>query len=206
MKKIIFVLILLIPLVVKAEDKIEVKLSTCTDATSARVLLNNEEIKTKFIGIETGEYVIDNKNDEINGKTVDDYVCNLLTNAKKIEIEYEPNIDKQDKFGRDNVWIFIDDELLESHLVSIGYAKVAYLYDNYKYSEEILEKEKEAKENKRGLWHEDEIEEVVEEEPEQEEKKDDILSIIGDFFKNLFESIGNFFSGIVEEIINGKEN
>ena len=206
MKKTLLIIILLLPIIVYAEeDKIEVKLSNCVDATSSRFLLNNEELKVKFIGIETDEYIIDNKNDEISGKTVDEYVCNLLKNANKITIEYEPNISKQDKYGRDNVWVFVDDELLESHLVSIGYAKVAYLYDDYKYSDELLEKEKEAKENKRGLWQKDEKkdEEVIEE--PKEEKKKDIFSIIGDFFAGLFEKIGNFFSGIVEEITNEKE-
>ena len=202
MKKILILIFLLLPTVVFAEEKIEVKLSNCVDATSSRFILNNEEIKVRFIGIETDEYIIDNKNDEISGKTVDEYVCNLLTNAKKITIEYEPNITKQDKFGRDNVWVFIDDELIESHLVSIGYAKVAYLYDEYKYSDELLEKE--AKENKRGLWQEDEQEEIIEEAP-KEEKNNDFFSMIGDFFSDLFEKIGNFFSGIVEEIINDKE-
>ena len=206
-KKIIIVMLflLIIPTFVFAEEteKREVKLSNCVDATSARFLYNTEEVKVKFIGIEkTDEYKINNKDDEINGKTVDEYVCDLLTNAKKITIETDPKIELTDKFGRENAWVFIDDELLENHLVRLGYVKVAYLYDDYKYNEELLENEKYAKENELGIWAKKEEEEEPVEEPIEEEKEKDIFAIIGDFFSGLFQKIGEFFGKITEDITN----
>ena len=201
-KILLLIMLLLIPSIVKAEETKEVTLSNCVDMSSARFIYNKEEIKVKFIGIEKNdEYIIDNKDDELNGKTVDEYVCSLLTNANKITIEYEPNISLKDKFGRENAWVFIDDELLESHLVRLGYVKVAFLYDDYKYNDELLENEKYAKENNLGIWSKKE-EEPIEEEVVKEEKKKDFFSMIGDFFGNLFKSIGEFFSDLFEDITN----
>ena len=207
MKKLLLIISLLIifvpinALALEGED--EVTLSNCVDSTSARFILNNKEIKVKFIGIEAGEFIITDELDEINGGSVDEYVCGLLKNAEKIKIEYEPNISDEDKYGRTNAWVFIDDELLESHLVSLGYAKVAFLYDDYKYNDEILENEKEAKENKLGIWKEKETIEdrTIEDDIIEEEEPKDFFGVIGDFFKGIFNGIVDFFNGIVEDII-----
>ena len=207
MKKLLTIISLLMIFVpIKAlalEGEEEVTLSNCVDSTSARFILNNKEIKVKFIGIEAGEFIITDELDEINGGSIDEYVCSLLKNAEKIKLEYEPNISDTDKYGRTNAWVFIDDELLESHLVSLGYAKVAFLYDDYKYNEEILAKEKEAKENNLGIWKKKEpIEEKIIEDDiiEEEEKEKDFFGVIGDFFKGIFNGIVDFFNGMVEDI------
>ena len=207
MKKLLLIISLLIifvpinALALEGED--EVTLSNCVDSTSARFILNNKEIKVKFIGIEAGEFIITDELDEINGGSIDEYVCSLLKNAEKIKLEYEPNISDEDKYGRTNAWVFIDDELLESHLVSLGYAKVAFLYDDYKYNDEILENEKEAKENKLGIWKEKETIEdrTIEDDIIEEEEPKDFFGVIGDFFKGIFNGIVDFFNGIVEDII-----
>ena len=207
MKKItiLAMIFLMLPVICFAEEKKEdeVKLSNCVDSTSARFIRNNEEIKVKFIGIETGEFIVSDDLDETNGKTVDEYVCSLLTNAKKLRVEYETKLTEKDKFGRINAWIFVDDVLLEEHLVTIGAAKVAYLYDDYKYNDVLLEKEKEAKEKKIGIWKEKETKTLEPEEEKKDEpkKQEGLLDSIGNFFKDLFDGIIEFFNGIVEDIL-----
>ena len=78
--------------------------------------------------------------------------CQLLTEAQKIELAYDPNADQQDKYGRDLVWVYVDDQLLQEELVKEGYVEVAYLYGNYRYNSELKKAEREAKENNLGLW------------------------------------------------------
>ena len=48
--------------------------------------------------------------------------------------------------------MFVDDELLQEKLIRKGYAKVAYLYDEYTYTDRLQKAEKEAKERELGLW------------------------------------------------------
>lgn len=70
-----------------------------------------------------------------------DYVDNVLKKCKHIYIEYDNKVAK-DKYGRSLAWIWVDDKLLQLELVEKGYAKVEYLYDDYKYNDLLLQAEK----------------------------------------------------------------
>ena len=48
--------------------------------------------------------------------------------------------------------MFVDDELLQEQLIQKGYAKVAYLYGDYKYTSRLQEAEKKAKAERLGIW------------------------------------------------------
>lgn len=48
--------------------------------------------------------------------------------------------------------MFVDDELLQEQLIQKGYAKVAYLYGDYKYTGRLQEAEKKAKAERLGIW------------------------------------------------------
>ena len=65
-------------------------------------------------------------------------------------MEYEK--EKDDKYGRCLAWVFVDDELLQEQLIQKGYAKVAYLYGDYKYTSRLQEAEKKAKAERLGIW------------------------------------------------------
>ena len=195
-KYLLIVLLVLLPVKVFALDSENiVKLSTCSDESSARFILKKEEIKVKFIGIQSEKTIPGNENDETLEVVVADYICSLLTNAKEIKLEYEPDINNKDKYGRVLAWVTIDGTLLQEHLVEKGYAKVAYLYEDYKYNDIIIEKEKIAREEKVGVWGIKE--EIVEPEVEVEEEKGFFSGVI-DFFSNIFESIVDFFGNLID--------
>ncbi len=194
--KYLFIMILLVlPISTFALDsENEVALSNCSDENSARFVLGTEELKVKFIGIQSEALVEGTENDEVKEVNVSDYVCSLLKNAKKIKLVYEPDINNKDKYGRTYSWVFVDDILLQENLVQKGYAKVAFLYDDYKYNDELLSAEKTAKEEKIGVWREKE----EKSDPPSKNKKekgffDDIIS----FFSNIFESIVDFFEDLI---------
>ena len=195
-KYILIVLFILLPVRVFALDSENtVKLSNCSDENSARFIFNKEEIKVKFIGIQSEKTLPGDENDEIEEIVVADYVCSLLTNAKEIKLEYEPDINNKDKFGRTLAWVTVDGVLLQEHLVEKGYAKVAYLYDDYKHNDVIIEAEKKAQEEEVGVWG-------IKEEPLMPEREiveeKGFLSGIVDFFSNIFESIVDFFGNLID--------
>lgn len=134
---------------VNANEKIEVSLSKCVDGDTAYFILNNEEIKTRFLAIDTPEST--NKI-EIYGKEASNFTCNLLKSSEKIYIEYDSNSDKKDKYNRHLVWVFVDGYLLQNEIIKEGLAEVAYLYDDYKYTDILKESEKIAKEQKLNIW------------------------------------------------------
>ena len=136
---------------VYADERILVNLSKCVDGDTAWFINDNEEIKARFLAIDTPESTI--KIEEY-GKEASQYTCSLLEEAKKIEIEYDHNSNKTDKYNRHLVWVFVDGELLQEKIIQKGYAEVAYLYDDYKYTNILKEEEIIAKKNKIGLWSE----------------------------------------------------
>lgn len=157
MKKILLIIIFLfifIPINVFASKDV-VKLSKCVDGDTAKFIINGKKITARFLAVDTPESVHPKKKVEPFGKEASRYTCNSLKNAKKIEIEYDSNSTKTDKYDRHLVWVFIDNELLQEKLVEKGYTKVAYLYGNYKYTNLLKAKEAVAIKNKVGIYSDD---------------------------------------------------
>lgn len=147
----LFLIFLFLPLNVFAESEI-VTLSKCVDGDTAKFLINGKIYSTRFLAIDTPETVKPNTPVQPYGKAASNYTCKSLKNAKKIILEYDKNSTKEDKYGRRLAWIFVDDQLLQKKLISKGYAKVAYLYGNYRYTDLLKNAEKNAKLNSVGIW------------------------------------------------------
>ena len=131
-------------------QKLEVTLDKCVDGDTAWFYLDNEEIKARFLAIDTPESTTKK---EAFGKEASDFTCNLLKNANKIEIEYDENSDKLDKYDRHLVWVFVDDNLLQDLIIKNGLGEVEYLYGDYKYTSILEASEILAKTNRVGMWN-----------------------------------------------------
>lgn len=149
MKKLMIVITILFISIGRVEAKELVTLSKCVDGDTAWFIKDNEKIKTRFLAIDTPESTT--KIEEY-GKEASKYTCSLLTDANTIEIEYDSNSDKTDKYNRHLVWVFVDGELLQKKIIEKGLAEVAYLYADYKYTDILKSAQEEAKANQLGLW------------------------------------------------------
>ena len=169
MKKFLFIIILLLVSInpIYANTKEKVKFSECVDGDTAYFIYNDQRIKVRFLAVDTPETKDPNKGKEPFGEEASEYTCNKLTNAKKIYLEFDDNSDKVDKYNRYLAWIWIGNNLLQEELVSNGLAKVAYLYGNYSHTELLKQKEEEAKNEKIGIWSEEE--ELIEDIDDEEE-------------------------------------
>ena len=152
MKK-VFLIIFILFFGINVNAKEIVTLNKCVDGDTAWFNINGEKIKARFLAIDTPEST--NKI-EPYGKEASEFTCNLLKNAKKIEIEYDENSDKFDKYDRHLVWVFVDDELLQNIIVKEGYADVKYLYGDYKYTDILKKSLIEAKANNLNMWKSEE--------------------------------------------------
>ena len=132
-----------------------VKFSDCVDGDTIKVLLDNKKYTIRMLAVDTPESVHPTKVIEYYGKEASEYTCNLVKNAKKLEIEYDDNSDKTDKYDRLLVWVFVDGKLLQKELISNGYAKVAYLYDDYKYTKELENAQELVSAKNIGIWNEE---------------------------------------------------
>jgi len=73
-----------------------------------------------------------------------------LVEGKKVRLEKD--VEDKDKYGRLLRYVWVDNTMVNAELVRLGYA-YSYSYPpNLKYQTYLLQMEKEAREQKRGLW------------------------------------------------------
>lgn len=181
-------------------ERVSVKFEACIDGDTIKVILDDKKTTVRFLAIDTPETVHPTKGEQPFGKEASNYTCDKVKNAKKLEIEYDEGSTKTDKYNRALGWVFIDDTLLQKDLVSLGYAKVAYLYGDYKYTDELKKEESIAKSKKLGVWSLEEetttkkIEKTTKKVTESETEDsiiNELLKDIRKIFKNLFKNIFN---------------
>lgn len=154
MKKIFIVfigLVLILPTFVMAKQE-TVTFAKCVDGDTIKVKKDSKEYSVRLLAVDTPETVKRGANIEPFGKEASQYTCKQITNAKEIVLEYDPNSQQQDKYGRLLAWVYVDHELLQAKLIEQGYAEVAYLYDNYLYTKQLQQLQKQAQEAKKGMW------------------------------------------------------
>lgn len=184
---------------------LEVQLEKCIDGKSAKFKTNDGGIMTyQLLAIDTPELNHVTKGEEPFSKEASDYTCNALTNASKIVLELDSNVRSTDSSEQVLAWVFVDDVLLQESLISMGYAKVAYLYENYKYSSLLLENETIAKERKLGVWAVDTVSEKKEEESPKEKEKS--KGFWEQLFDNILEKITASINQMVDSILQKLED
>lgn len=108
----------------------------------------------RFIGIDTPETVDPRRPVGCFGKEASNETKSLLTGR---EIILQKDVSEVDKYKRLLRYIFLPLEdgqtlFVNDYLVREGFAKVLTYPPDIKYNEEFRQAEKEAKENRRGLW------------------------------------------------------
>lgn len=178
---IIFFILIIFPLTVNAERK-EIEFDSCVDGDTIKAKIDGEVSTIRFLAVDTPETVHPKKKEEPYGKEASNYTCNRVKNAKKLEIEYDPGSDKLDKYKRTLGWIYVDGSLLQKELIEEGYAKVAYIYGDYLYTNELKNVEKNIKEKKIGVWSDQTLN-------NKEDKEKSISELITDFINDLIDEI-----------------
>lgn len=126
----------------------DVTFSRIVDGDSFFLNIKGEEIECRLIGVDAPEI----KDNEEYSKEAKFFSQDKLSNANKIKVEYEDGNNKLDKYGRHLVYVFVDDKLLQTELLKQGYAKVAYVYDDYKYLQSMKEAEVYARSKHLNIW------------------------------------------------------
>lgn len=176
-----------------------VTLSKCVDGDTARFMKNANEIKVRFLAINTPESVHPTKEAEELGKESSEYTCQLLTNAKKIQLEYDPKSDETDKYGRVLAWVYVDGKLLQELLVQEGYAEVSYVYDDYLYVDKLKDVQQTAKDEEKGVWGIDREEKDITEQVSN--TNTDTVNEDQGIIQMLIDKLFNFLNEIFEKFL-----
>ena len=140
-----------------SNNKVEVSFYKKVDGDTAKFKLDGAVITVRFLGINTPEAEGPYREEETYGKEASAYTENRLKNANKIEIEYDEASSKTDRYDRTLAYIWVDNVLLQEELIEKGLATTYMLQDNYKYAERLKNAEENAKQNKIGIWSNEEL-------------------------------------------------
>lgn len=133
-----------------------VKFNSCIDGDTIKVSLKDKVYTVRMLAVNTPETgYSSNTKKEYYGEEASKYTCDRIKKAKNIQLEYDSKSDEYDKYGRLLAWVFLDGKLLQEDLVRLGYAKVAYLYDDYKYADRLKEIQEETSAKGIGVWNEE---------------------------------------------------
>lgn len=135
-------------------EKLEVTYYKSIDGDTAKFKLNDKIITVRFLGIDTPETVHTKKEEQPYGKEASNYTKKKLESAKEIKIEYDIKAAKQDQYGRELAWIWVDNKLLQEEIILNGLAKTYMLQNNYKYASELQLAQEQAKNNRLNIWSE----------------------------------------------------
>ena len=130
----------------------EYRVVRVVDGDTFVVDFNGKDEKVRLIGVDTPESVhADESKNTAEGLKVSEYTKSKL-NGKTVKLEFD--VSERDKYGRLLAYVYLDGEMYNKHLLEIGYAKIATYPPNVKYVEDFKTLQKEARENKVGLWSE----------------------------------------------------
>jgi micrococcal nuclease len=122
------------------------------DGDTIDVDIDGQVKRVRIIGINTPEVVDLRREVECFGKQASEKAKNILQ-KKKVRLEKDPTQGEADKYGRLLRFVFLEDGTdFGLLMIKEGYA-YEYTYNlPYKYQQQYKNAQKEAQENKKGLW------------------------------------------------------
>ena len=128
------------------------KVTSVVDGDTIKVSIDGKIESIRLIGIDTPETVDPRKPVQCFGLEASNKAKEVLTN-KKVLLESDSTQDDRDKYNRLLRYVFLEDgSNFNKMMIAEGYAH-EYTYNSpYKYQAEFKQAEKEARENKKGLW------------------------------------------------------
>jgi micrococcal nuclease len=125
------------------------------DGDTIKISMKGKEETVRLLGVDTPELVDPRKSVQCFAKEASEETKRLLTGIS-ISLEIDPTQGERDKYGRLLAYVLLPDGTnVSDHLIRNGFAH-EYTYENnpHRYQTQFRQAQKEARENKRGLWAE----------------------------------------------------
>lgn len=124
-----------------------------TDGDTIRVKIKGKNFIVRLIGVDTPETKDPRKAVQCFGKEASEYTKNNLLN-QTVTLESDPVAGNKDMYGRLLRHVFLENGTNYNHkLIADGYAyEYTYKSQLYRYRDDFKQAQKDARENKLGLW------------------------------------------------------
>ena len=131
------------------QAKTTISYYTCPRVVDGDTIVVEGIGKVRLIGVDTPETKHPRKPVEYFGKEASAFTRKMVE-GKKVRLEYDWQ--RKDRYGRVLAYVYLKDgTFLNAEIVKQGYGH-AYTRYSFKYLERFRKYEKEARENKRGVW------------------------------------------------------
>ncbi len=105
--------------------------------------------RVRLIGVDTPETVHPNRRVEFFGKEASAFTKRLLE-GKRVRLEYDQ--ERQDRYGRTLAYVYLENgTFVNAEIIRRGYGH-AYTRFPFRHMEAFRQFEREARDNRRGLW------------------------------------------------------
>lgn len=122
------------------------------DGDTFEVDIKGVKEKVRLIGVDTPESVHPDADRNVaEGKLTSEYSKEYLE-GKEVALEFD--VQERDKYGRLLAYVWLDGEMYNKHLLSVGYAQVATYPPNVKYVDDFTTLQRTARDKGVGLWAE----------------------------------------------------
>lgn len=132
----------------------EARVVHVVDGDTVKVKIADREETVRLIGIDSPESVHPQKPVECFAKEASAHLEETIKD-KDVFIETDPSQGDTDKYGRLLRYIYLGDENINEMMVADGYAFEYTYADPYKFQDDFIEAEEEAREEEVGLWSPD---------------------------------------------------
>ena len=128
------------------------EVSKVVDGDTIYVLIGNEQIKVRLIGVDAPESVHPDKaKNSTEGRIVSDWMKKLLTD-ENVYLEYD--VGQTDQYGRWLAYVYLSDKktMVNELLLQNGYATILTIQPNVKYADDFYKIQRNAIEDGKGFW------------------------------------------------------
>ena len=123
-----------------------------TDGDTIQVLVNEEKVKVRIIGIDTPEIVSTTKPVQCYGPESSAFADDVLSGTS-VYLEYDESQGVLDRYGRTLAHVWTEHKkLYAADAILLGYGIEKTYGDEYKYREMFIDNQSEAREQLAGLW------------------------------------------------------
>lgn len=121
----------------------------CVRVIDGDTILLDVDERIRLIGVDTPESVDPRRPVQFFGKEASAFTRRLVE-GRRVRLEFDQ--ERQDRYGRTLAYVYLEDgTFLNAEIIRQGYGH-AYTRFPFRFSEELRAYEREAREQRRGLW------------------------------------------------------
>jgi micrococcal nuclease len=125
------------------------------DGDTIDVLVENQTVRVRLLGINSPESVDPRRPVECFGKEASHYLKNILGDSI-VRLEKDRDKPDTDEYGRWLRYVYMNDMFINRDMIANGYAyEYTYHNEQYQFQDEFNDVEKSARESQIGLWNKD---------------------------------------------------